>query len=190
MRSILKVLVLGFFLLSGIASAHAEDAAPAAAANGKRNVAIAVVDIQALLRDSKGAQSIEAQLATIRKNFQAEVESEEKSLRDKEKAIMDQKASLKEDELKAKAQDFQKQVQASQKKVQDKKAKLDKALATAIGKLRSQIVKVTAEIGEKNNLDLVLARTDVVIVSKDMDITQQVLDRINKDLPSVSVVVE
>lgn len=181
MRSMFKVLALVCAVML---------ATPARAADEHKNLAIAVVDIQALLRDSKAAQSIESQLATIRKNFQTEVETEEKKLRDQEKAIMDQKASLKEEELKTKVQAFQKEVQASQKKVQDKKAKLDKALATAIGKLRTAIVKDVAEIGEKNNLDMVLARTDVVIVSKDLDITAQVLERINKDLPSVSVVVE
>jgi Skp family chaperone for outer membrane proteins len=182
MRTTMKTFVLTLFLVLALASpARAEDA---------KAVKLAVVDIQALLRDSKAAQSIEAQLATIRKNFQTEVEGEEKTLRATEKAIMDKKASMKEDEFKAKAQEFQKQVQASQKKVQDKKNKLDKALATAIGKLRTQIVKVVAEIGDKNGLDMVLARTDVVIVSKELDITAQVLDRINKDMPSVTVAVE
>lgn len=182
MRSMFKVLAVVCVMMVAMPAARA--------AEEHKNLSIAVVDIQALLRDSKAAQSIESQLATIRKNFQAEVEAEEKKLRDQEKAILAEKDKLKEEELKAKAQAFQKDVQASQKKVQDKKAKLDKALATAIGKLRTEIVKDVAEIGEKNNLDMVLARTDVVIVSKELDITSQVLERINKELPSVSVVVE
>ncbi len=171
------------------APAFAADPAPATPP-AKTGLTVAVVDIQALLRDSKAAKSIETQLATIRKSFQTEVETEEKSLRAKEKEILDQKASLKEEELKAKAQDFQKQVAAGQKKIQDKKAKLDKGVGTAIGKLRAEIVKVVAEIGDKRNLDLVLARTDVVIVSKSLDITAEVLARIDSELPSVTVTVE
>lgn len=163
---------------------------PALAQEGKANVKMAVVDIQQLLKNSKAAQSIESQLTTIRKNFQTEVEKEEKTLRASEKAILDQKGKISDEELKTKAQAFQEQVNASQKKVQDRKNKLDKALAVAIGKLRSEIVKVVAEIGDKNNLDLVLARTDVVIVAKELDITTQVLDRINSELPSVTVTVE
>jgi Skp family chaperone for outer membrane proteins len=186
MRIFAKTLALAAFAaLAFIGPVRAEEAAPA-----KTAINIAVVDIQALLKDSKAAKSIEGQLATIRKNFQAEVDTEEKSLRAKEKAIMDQKASLKEEEFKAKASDFQKDVATSQKKIQDKKAKLDKAVATAIGTLRSEIVKDVAEIGNKQNLDMVLARTDVVIVSKNLDITQQVLTRLDADLPSVNVKVE
>jgi len=165
-------------------------AAAAPAAAPAHPLRLAVVDIQALLKTSKAAQSIETQLVSIRKNFQAEVEKEEKTLRASEKAIMDQKGKISEDEFKTKAQAFQKQVGDGQKKIQERKAKLDKAIATAIGKLRGEIVKIVAEIGDKNNLDLVLARTDVVIVSKTLDITQQVLTRIDADLPSVKVSVE
>jgi Skp family chaperone for outer membrane proteins len=189
MRTLTKTLALAAFaVLAFTAPVRAEDAKPATGAT--TNMKIAVVDIQALLKDSKAAKSIESQLTGIRKNFQSEVDAEEKSLRAKEKAIMDEKPKLKEEELKAKASDFQKDVAASQKKIQDKKAKLDKAIATAIGTLRSEIVKDVAEIGDKQNLDLVLARTDVVIVSKSLDITQQVLERLDAELPSVTVKVE
>lgn len=183
MRFLLKTIMLAAVALTlAVAPASAQDA--------KAPLAIAVVDIQQLLKDSKAAQGIETQLATIRKNFQTEVEAEEKALRAAEKKIMDERASLSEEQLKTKAQDFQKQVQEGQKKIQAKKAKLDKAVATAIGKLRTEIVRVVADVGEKKNLDLVLARTDVVIVSKTLDITTEVLERINKDLPSVKVSVE
>lgn len=163
--------------------------APARAEDGKV-VNIAVVDIQELLKSSKGAQSIETQLQAIRKNFQSEVEKEEKKLRDAEKAILAEKGKISEEEFAKKAGDFQKDVAAGQKKIQERKGKLDKALATAVGKLRAEVVKIVSEIGEKQKLDLVLARTDVVIVSKDMDITKQVLDRLDTDLPSIKVSVE
>lgn len=195
-----KPIMLAFAAVMALAvPAMAEEtraAAPtAAAATANPNLALAVVDIQQLLRDSKAAQGIESQLTTIRKNFQTEVETDEKALRAKEKEVKDllaaaQKDKTKEEEAKAKVAEFQKQVTDAQKKIQEKKNKLDKAVATAIGKLRAQIVKVVAEIADKKGLDLVLARTDVVIVSKTLDITAEVLERINKDLPSVTVVVE
>jgi outer membrane protein len=160
--------------------------APAAqAADAKIN--IAVVDIQSLLKSSKAAQNIESQIATMRKSFQNEVEAEEKNLREKEKAIIAQKATLKEDELKVKAEEFQKQVSAGQKKIQDRKAALDKTINAALAKLRAEIVKIVADIGSKKDLDLVLARTDVVIVDKELDITADVLKALDEQLPSVKI---
>jgi len=160
---------------------------PAAYAADGKPVNIAVVDIQSLLKNSKAAQNIESQVTTMRKSFQGEVEAEEKDLRAKENAILSQKDKLKEDELKAKAADFQKQVAAGQKKVQDRKAALDKTIATALNTLREEIVKIVAKIGQDKNLDLVLARTDVVIVNKDMDITDQVLQQLDAEMPAVKV---
>lgn len=183
MKTISKILLVALFVLgASLSPVRAEDAA--------KPINIAVVDIQSLLKNSKGAQSIESQLTTIRKDFQAEVEKEEKALRDAEKAILDQKDKLSEEDFKKKAGEFQKKVAEGQKKIQDRKGKLDKALATAVGKLRGEIVKIVAELGEKQNLDLVLARTDVVIVSKELDITAKVLERIDTDMPSIKITVE
>ncbi len=192
MRIFSRFLLVALFALGLSVPAVAADPAPAAPAAAPapaaaKSLNIAVVDIQALLKSSKAAQSIETQLATIRKNFQAEVDKEEKTLKDSEKSILEQKGKLSEADFKTKVTDFQKQVAAGQKKVQDRKATLDKAVAAAIGQLRNEILKVVAEIGEKKNLDMVLARTDVVIVSKTLDITQDVLTRIDTELPSVKV---
>lgn len=176
MKAFTHVLMAAFVALMMVS-------APAKAAD----LNIAVVDIQALLKNSKAAQGIETQVATMRKSFQAEVEKEEKSLRDKEKAIIAEKDKLKEDELKAKAEGFQKEVAAGQKKVQDRKAALDKSINEALGKLRAEIVKIVAKIGEEKDLDLVLARTDVVIVNKDMDITDAVLKALDAQMPTIKV---
>lgn len=148
---------------------------------------IAVVDIQALLKDSKAAKSIEKQISTMRTGFQAEVEKAEKDLRSKEQAILAERDKLSEEQLKTKVEAFQKDVTASQKKVQDRKTALDKSVSEALNKLRGEIVKVVADIGDKQNLDLVLARTDVVIVDKTLDITAEVLKRIDSTLPDVKV---
>ncbi|NBX65687.1 MAG: OmpH family outer membrane protein [Proteobacteria bacterium] len=182
MKKILLAALVSLFVLGfSLAPVRAEEGKP---------IKIAVVDIQSLLKNSKGAQSIESQLATIRKDFQAEVEKEEKALRDAEKAILEQKDKLSEAEFKAKAGEFQKKVAEGQKKIQERKGKLDKALATAVGKLRGEIVKIVADIGAKDKLDLVVARTDVVIVSKDLDITAKVLERIDAELSSITITVE
>ena len=51
-------------------------------------------------------------------------------------------------------------------------------------------MKIVAEIGDKQSLDLVLARTDVVIVSKELDITTKVLERVDAEMPSIKISVE
>ena len=185
MKKFLNIAFAALFALGvAVMPAKAQDA------SATTGLKIAVVDIQALLKSTKGAQSIESQLETIRKGFQSEVEKEEKTLRDSEKAILDKKAEIGEEEFKKKAAEFQQKVAEGQKRIQDRKGKLDKALAVAIGKLRTEIVKVVAGIGETKKLDLVLARTDVVIVAKQLDITQEVLEKVDASLPSIKVEVE
>lgn len=182
--------IIAVLLVVAALTAGAFALIPAKADTEAKSVTIAVVDIQQLLKESKAAQDIEGQLKGIRKDFQTELEKKEKALRDDEKSILAQKGKISEDEFKKKVQSFQQKVAESQKSVQERKASLDKALADALGKLRAEIVKVVAEIGEKKGLDIVISRADVVIVSKEMDITADVLKQIDSDLPSVKVSVK
>ncbi|HEY8964296.1 MAG TPA: OmpH family outer membrane protein [Alphaproteobacteria bacterium] len=148
---------------------------------------IAVIDIQTLQKQSKAAQSLDGQIASMRKSFQSEVDGEEKKLRDKEKAILAERPKLKEDELKAKADGFQKEVTASQKKLQDRKTSMEKSIADAVAKLRNEIVKITSAIGKDKGLDLVLMRSSTVIVNEKLDITADVLKALDEQMPDVKI---
>ena len=76
MRFVTKTLALVLFAaLMAVTPARAEDAAA-------KPLKIAVVDIQALLKDSKAAKDIESQLSGIRKNFQAEVDAADEGVLD------------------------------------------------------------------------------------------------------------
>jgi len=181
--AVLAALCLGF-----AAPAMAEDAAPAAAAGDPhKNVSIAVVDVASLLRDSKAANSIEEQLKSLRKNFQSEVKADEESLRKSEKELIEQSKTLSKEDFAKKRAEFEKKLIDKQKNIQEKRAKLDKALAEALNALRNEIVKLVAKEGEKNGYDLVVSRNDIVIVSKDIDITSTILKQLNDEMPSVKV---
>lgn len=177
LKNIFLALFLTVFAWTG--SAHADDKF--------KNLSIAVVDVQSLLRDSKAAKDIETQATSIRKNFQAEIAKEQAALRESEKAVLAERGKLKEEEFRKKAENFQKSVNDTEKRVSERRAKLDKALAEALNKLRGKIVEVTATVGEANDIDLVVSRAEVVIVNKGLDITPQVMEKLNEALPSVKV---
>lgn len=162
-------------------------AAPAASAGVHQNLSIAVVDVGALMRDSKAANDIENQLKTMRKNFQEEVKKDEESLRAAEKKLAEEAKGLSKEDLLKKRQDFEKKVIDAQKKIQTRRLALDKSLADAINTLRTKVLNIVAREGEKNKYDLVISRTDVVIVAKEIDITGVIMKQLNEELPSVKV---
>ena len=151
------------------------------------NVRIAVVDVSALLKDSKAAESIQEQVAKKRKEYQGQIGKLEEKLKATEKQLLELRKNDDAEGFGKKRKDFEEQFRSTQEEVQELRSKLDKGFAKGMAELRQNIVEIVADIAKENTYNLVVSRQEVVIVSKDLDITEDVLKRLNKDLPKVKV---
>lgn len=150
-------------------------------------LSIAVVDIQSLLSTSKAAKDIMKQAKTLRDKYQKEFEELEKDLRESEKKLIKDKANLKEDEFVKRRKSFEKQLIQAQIKVKKRRKDLEKKVGKATAELRKQILKAVATLSAERDYDLVISRQDVVIVSKDVDISDDVMDRLNDNVKKIKL---
>jgi len=60
-------------------------------------------------------------------------------------------------------------------------------LRPPLEELRDEIIEIVDDMTEDNNYDLVITRADVITVSKNIDITNDVMKRLNKELSSIKV---
>lgn len=151
---------------------------------------IAVVDVIQLLRDSKAAQSINEQIQQKREVFQKDISAREKELRAMEEALVNEREGGDVEAFNEKRRTFEKGLRDLQSDTQKKRLELDKASAQAIGKLRAEITKITAEIANEEGYKLVITRDQVIIVTSDIDITQRVLESLNDQFDTIKVEVE
>src|ERR1700689_3250415 len=92
----------------GSASAQQAPATPAAApAAAPGNLAVIVVDVQALLQNSKAAKMVRQQIEAKRADYAKEISHQEESLRQERDTLQKQQASLSAEQLNAKGRDFQ-----------------------------------------------------------------------------------
>lgn len=154
-------------------------------ANAQSTQEIAIVDIQGLLQKSKAAVSVQKQLKDQRKSFQAEFSKYEDKLKAAEKELAGQRAKLSAEEFNKKRKEFEKQLLETRSLVQSRKSALDAALKEAMGKLRVEIIKIVADIAEEKDYKLVMSRQNVIIVDKNIDITQDVLAKLDKSLKKI-----
>src|SRR5690606_22267886 len=88
-------------LLAALALAVVGALSPASA-----DTAIGVVNIQNIMRDSKAAASVRAQLQTKQKSFQSELGAKEKQLLAEEQALVKQRSDANKEEFEKKVKDF------------------------------------------------------------------------------------
>ena len=150
----------------------------------------AVVDVQKILTESKAAQSIQRQVQAEREKLQSEFSGYEKNLRDSEEKLIAERANMDPADFQQQRDDFQKQLQETGAIVQNKKRKLEKALVTATSQLRDDVLEIVAEMSETNGIDVVMTRQNIVLVAKSLDLTNEVMDKVNAKTTSIPLQIE
>jgi len=150
----------------------------------------AVVDIDRLMSDSKAGRSIQNQLQNSRESFQSEFSQKEQELREKEKEILQQRDSLSAEQFAQKRQEFESSLLETRKLFQQRRNSMDEALSEAMVQLRKEIVEISADLAEEEGYSMILSRDNVVIVEKDLDVTDEALKRLNKNIQKIDLKVE
>jgi outer membrane protein len=177
MRFISRCLtLLSITLLTSAPYAHAEDIK-----------AIGVVNIQKIMRDSKAANSVREQLKTKQKSFQSELDGKEKALQQEDQALSKQRANLSQDAFNQKVESFRQKAVAARQEIQNKRAQLDKGFSGALGKIQDTTLTIIQGIAKDKGLKLVVSSAQVLYSDTALDITDEVLKKLNSDLPEVSV---
>ena len=178
----LKLVCAFFLMMICFPAVAAEDDA------GKsRPLNIAVVDVQQLMGVSKAGKSIQSQGKDIVEKYQKDMSGIQKDLKSAEKKVVDAQNAKDKEEFQKQFQAFQKELKESQEESQQLRMKNDQAVADALNILRDEIVEIVDEMTVKNNYDLVITRADVITVSKNIDITAEVMKELDSRLKTVKV---
>lgn len=158
-----------------------------AAGNKSDTARLAVLDIDSIMTNSDVAKDIRKQLDKKREAYQSEVSGEEEKLRSQMEELSKQKTVLSEDEFSKKREAFEKEVVSAQRDVQNRIKKLETAYANAMNTLRKEVVKIVAEMSASEDIGMVLARNQVVLVDQELDITEAVMKAVNENIDNISV---
>ncbi len=160
-------------------------AAPVLAEDAKQN--IAVVNIQQIMRDSAAAKSVREQLESKQKSFQADITKKEEDLQKEDQDLAKQQSVLSKDAFAAKAKAFRSKATDVQKEVQAKKALLDSGFEHALNDIQKSVNEIISDMAKEKGFTLAVPTSQVLYADDKMDISKEVLDRLNKKLPKLDV---
>ena len=171
-----------------ISPAYAQDESvpPAAEPSGVIPIPkIAMVDYQKILRESLAAQSLREQLDKVRRQERDKIAKLEDTLRDSRQEIDRQRTVLSPEAYEKKLREWERKSGEHVREVEKRKRALDVAFERSLGKIQSVLVKVIREVSDEKEINLVFTRGQVFFVDTDMNITDDAMAHLNKDLPSV-----
>jgi outer membrane protein len=148
---------------------------------------VMVVDVQALLQNSKAAKMVRGQIEQKRNEYTKEISHQEETLRAERDTLQRQQTSMSADALNQKGREFQQKVNDLERNVQGKRQALEKSNGEALSKIQEEMLKIIADIAKQRKANLVFQRADLVLFDQAFDVTDEVLQKLDEQMPVLTV---
>lgn len=162
-------------------------ATPAIAAAEPTAAVVAVIDLGKVMNKSTAVKSANDQLQAQRDKYQQQISAEEAKLKQGEEDLAKQKTILTKEALAEKQKKFIDEVNKVRKEVQQRKSKLDKANHEALSQVQSTVRQIVEELATEKGFNLAVPTEQLIFAHKDLDISEEVLTRLNEKLPKVEL---
>lgn len=174
----LAVLILALGCLAPAAGARAQALPPAK---------VAVIDYKRVLNTSSAGKDIHRQIESYRKSLQARIKVDEDKLRATEDELRSQRATLSPEEFQKRRRDFENKVIALKRRAQDWMRALQDTYQQAMAELHKPLLPLVREITQRRGYNIVVDNSQVLMVAKGLDLTDEVIARLNKKIPKMQV---
>lgn len=159
---------------------------PAAAQDGE-GLVIVVMDMQRILRESVAVQEMQKEIDELRVGYQAEFREKEEALRAADQELSRQRSALSADDFAQQRQELERNVAQTQRDIQQRRKDLEALFDQGMKQVQEALVKVVQDVAAKHGADLVLAKSTVVLVRPDLEITTDVLALLNENLKRITL---
>ena len=173
MKYFVKIIVVTFFLFT---STHVFS-----------QETIAVLDMKLVLNNSKAGKNAQEYLKKKFTTNQKKFISEENNLKKEESDLLGKKADLSKEEYKKQSEALRDKVLKYQTERRSSLDKISKQRADARQQLLKKINPILSEYINENNLSLIIDKKDVLAGKSDLDITNIIIEKLNKELPSLNL---
>ena len=147
---------------------------------------IGVVDMKKILAQSTAYQALVDDFEEKRRKHRNRFTKQEDVVRDEESKLLKQKNILSKEVYAQKIKDLNKKINELKSKQAMDAQKFEREFELSTNKIQGALVDVLSSIASKNELDLVLAKSQLLLVWKDIDLTDQAIKELNNILPKIS----
>jgi len=146
---------------------------------------IGVLGIPDIMHGSTAAQQVEKTVGERRDKLNEDAQKEQVAWRDLQQALANQRASLNADQIRTKERELQERITNSQRQFRDRNRFIQEAAQVGLAQIERMLIGIIRQVAESRGMNLVLHRAQVALNINEFDITETVVEQMNKTLPSV-----
>ncbi len=173
MKKNFSVLLVAFFALLIAQNSNATD--------------IAVLDIEKVAKESKAVVDIQGKVTKKQEQFQKDINKKQGELEAEQKKLESKKNILAKDAFEKEQIAFSKKIDELKTFVEKKQSSLKKASEAGMTKVNEEMKIIVAEIAKEKQVEVILPSSQIVYAIDSIDVSNEVIVRLNKKLTKVSV---
>ncbi len=174
------LLALSLFAVMTPNAAVAQDGGP-------KQIRLALIDYEALLRKCKACVDATKQIEAKRQEYQKAAEASRKGLDAKQKELERQKTVLAPDAFQKRVADLRNEAQTVLKQERQWGDQIAQAQQKALANINQKIREAASKVAVEGKFNLIFRRDVVFLSDQDLDITPLVLAEVDKTFPSLKI---
>ena len=156
-------------------------------ASANQPSSVGIVDIEQISKEAKVVRDIASQISKKRDQFQKDITEEEDKLEKEKDKLEAKKNILSESALREEQEKFFRKVEKLKNDAGKKDKILKKAYNESIQKVNDAVGEIVSEVALERNLSIVLPSSQVVFSVKGIDITSDVVSKLDKKITKIRV---
>jgi outer membrane protein len=151
---------------------------------------IAVVDVDAAMREATAVKSVRAQMKEFSDKYSKEIADEEAALRQADQELLQQRTILSPEVYAQRREEFQQKVAQLQQKAGSLRRAMDQGFNNTMQKIQLVLFEEAAKLARELDYNFVLDRNQVIATIGAFDITEETVKRLNTRLKDVKLKME
>ncbi|OFX09609.1 MAG: hypothetical protein A3H30_01390 [Alphaproteobacteria bacterium RIFCSPLOWO2_02_FULL_40_19] len=148
---------------------------------------IGIIDVDKIIKESSAMRDIQSKISKKQDDYQKEVTKKQDALEAEQKRIESKKSVLSADAFDKETRTFEKRVDEFKTFVDRKQNSLKKASLDAMSKVNDKVKEIIADLSKEKEMDVIVPASQTLFYKEELDVSDEVLKRLNKKITKVDV---
>ena len=160
---------------------------PALAMADYPNTSIGVIDLNKILSEADAAITAAEQIEEIAIEIENEIKLSDEEIIKEQNSLIESQSIMAPEAFESKRNEYENKVQKYNSERQSKLIKIDELIAVSRNDILNAIKPILEEISNEKGITIILEKASIMLNADKMDITNEVLKKLNKSLPTIKV---
>ena len=154
------------------------------------NTSIGVLDLNKVLLDAKAAKKAAEEIDKIARDIENELVKSDENMINEQNKLIEAQSIMAPEAFELKRKEYEEKVQNYNIERQNKLLSIDKLVESSRNEILDKLKPILEEMSASKGITVILEKGTVLLNAETMDITDEVIKSLNKELPKIEVSLE